>query len=271
MKNNSLERILRQKLEDLRIEPSSQARDLVYKKIRKRGRIILYRRLSIAAGITLICSAGFFYLRPADRQDVAVQEESSVSTPEEINEEFQPDTAVGELSENIPEAVTRDKPQTEPPVVNQVQENEHDPSLEEKQAGEITADPLDREPAVLANKKSGEMTDSGSFISESATQAAPAVLESLPAESNPLTETKSAELIPESSGQEAGVEPVKITIEYIASGSGRSREKTGQNSVREIYSKMSPEAVIGDFRTLKDQFFALEFINKRPGENQTER
>ena len=271
MKNNSLERILRQKLEDLQIEPSSQARDLVYQKIRKRGRIILYRRISIAAGIMLVLSAGFFYLRPAEMQDVGVQEESSAASPGAVIEKHQPDATAGKLTENTTEAETRDNAQTETPIVNRVLEKDHDSSLKKKQAGDATADPRDRKPDVLAHKNSGEMADSGSIIAESPMKAAPGVHEDLTAEIYPLTEIEAAQVIPESSGQDARVESVKITIEYIASGSGRTRENSSRNSVRELYSKVNPEAVIGDIRTFKDQLFALEFINKRSDEKETEK
>jgi hypothetical protein len=74
--------------------------------------------------------------------------------------------------------------------------------------------------------------------------------------------------------REKAYEPVKITIEYIASGKSKGQSETDR---KKFYSKMdnmkSVNEVLGDIRTYKDRLFALDFKkeNKTKGEENSER
>jgi hypothetical protein len=67
-------------------------------------------------------------------------------------------------------------------------------------------------------------------------------------------------------------EPMKITIEYIASSAKGKGSVTPKTQVGELYSRMNklvyPDEILGDIRSLKDQLFALDFINRKSNNTQ---
>jgi hypothetical protein len=94
-----------------------------------------------------------------------------------------------------------------------------------------------------------------------------------PQELTPIPDSDPASLLDRADEASAGErEPVKITIEYIASGSKTHKTGISKTHLGEFYSKMNklvyPEEVLGDIRSLKDQLFALEFINRKSTQTQ---
>jgi hypothetical protein len=266
MKNNSLEEVFRQKLEDLRIEPSDKGKDLLYQKIRKRGRIILYRRLSIAAGIIFVLSAGYFYLRPDNGQHVVVQQEKSISGQDKTLKVEDLDIQQEEIAESRDQVLTRedDEPETNRGT-GQTQDKSREFTINELA---VTGTPAQEIPVQSIE---GENPENRMDVVKTPETILPETIENQAGHANPMAATDPVQTDPETGEKNVRGEPVKITIEYIASGSGKSREDAGQNAVRELYSKINPDAVLGDIRTFKDQLLALDFINKRSPQNTNEK
>lgn len=269
MKDKSLELIFREKLEDLRIEPSDQAKDLIHQRIKKRGRIILYRRLSIAAGIILIMTVGLFYLLPrektnpiANQLEMPEDKSGPVSPGDTPVRKEMPVTALSKGDTEMEVPRPRDAEKIEPAdLTKEVRRDEEMNREKEPARGPQLVEgidekrgPADSYPAVAVEP---QVLPENTSVPES---------DQLPGEDPVFL---SDEVEESSAGKE---EPVKITIEYIASGSKSRKPGTSKTQLGEFYSRMNklvyPEEVLGDIRSLKDQLFALEFINRKSTNTQ---
>lgn len=269
MKDKSLESIFRKKLEDLRIEPSDQAKGLIRQRIKKRGRIVLYRRLSIAAGILLIVTIGLIYLLPQEKKNPVVNQ---LDLPGK-----QPGSASSEEAQfqhEMPKMVPS-KTDTERGVSGSMEAEKRDPvklTPEVNRGEDKIREEVPVPPTHLAdrNAETASPVDSTQYASEDSPNYLgspfPQELANLPVDGPARLMTEVHEASP---GKE---EPVKITIEYIASGSKTRKQGASKTQLGEIYTRMNklvyPEEVLGDIRTLKDQLFALEFINRKSTHTQ---
>lgn len=269
MKDKSLESIFREKLEDLRIDPSDRAKNLIQQRIKKRGRIILYRRLSIAAGIALIMSIGLFYFMPWEKRNSVVDHQV---LPEDKSESiFHKDTPV---QKEIPERVLSqtENERKEPGkrasgVIEPVKPNPENSQNESMIQRERPA-PQTTLAGITSNKKdpADTLQLASAEIQISAETPNSQELYSLSGEEQKF----SSDTVDDVSGEKE--EPMKITIEYIASGTKKSKSDTSRSQLGEFYSKVNklvyPEEVLGDIRSLKDQLFTLEFINRKSTHTQ---
>jgi hypothetical protein len=266
MKNKALERIFQEKLGDLRMEPSEQTKDLVYHRIKKRGRIILYKRLSIAASVVIISFLGVFYFLPG-YQDEKIVQDNSISSPETMespsvreslsmdgSEKFQvPEEEDTKLRDSDPEK--RDRAYRESTLDNQAtSENQ---KVEKKPEKDRSQEPALSVPVARRQPISG--------------------MDSLPGQPvDPDISGLSEEIpIQQPLADQGGQRPFKITIEYIASGSKTKSLPESKRMAKEFYSRMNglvyPEEVLGDIRSFKDQILAFDFINAKKVETQNKK
>lgn len=290
MKNKSIEEIFRQKFSDLKIEPSERARQHAAMRIRKRGRIILYRRLAIAAGVLMIVTLGYLFLVPGNGSERVAQQNSGQETIPADNGEvsnLNGEKPAGTSGMEEKDYLVRD---TESDVDREGKaglgaDNNLDHKVAEKElpsefkrketqkaaiakSGDRSEPAGDKvEPAgetgtgnlVVAVEEKAEMADAS--VAKPPNDLAMSDQDPAPAVQDPVLEDSDNKK-----------ETVKITIEYIASGSGKADNQGRQNNVKELYTKIDklvyPEAVLGDIRAFKDQLFALDFINEGKSETQ---
>jgi len=264
MKNKVLEKIFQEKLRDLRLEPSERAKNLVYQKIKKRGRIILYKRFSIAASMVLISSIGIFYFLTGTKNVGFVQEKVENPGTEEIYENKDINVGISSSQEN--ETPVDKEIRSNPLRVNEDNPANSEISNKDRTHSERLVE--NTKPEIVTTQDSLRDVSSGSLLTYdtvSASEAGIALAPDAIGHSRNYTETVA-------SGSPEEREPLKITIEYIASGSRGKTSPDQKSHVGELYSKMNqlvyPEEVMGDIRTFKDQLFAFDFINVRKIETQ---
>jgi len=266
MKNRSLEQIFQEKLGELRIEPSEKAMQVFNKKLKKRGRIVLVRRLSIAASIILIGAIGIFYFIPDTEKDSLVQEINNPNEVEEIMEKTVPDRVNPEIQadeilssepsnskkqDSFTENNDQDKSGTT--IAKTVKSNQSESNDKIKIRTPFNPEKSMKSTDNLSNNKNNKNESSSElnkdFIYQTPDPSSLAALE--------IVEDRI---------------PVKITIEYIASGSKNKNASDQKTKISELYSKMNnivyPDEVMGDIRNFKDQLFALDFIKGNKSETQ---
>jgi hypothetical protein len=273
MKDKSLESIFRQKLEDLSIEPSDRAKDLIRLRIKKRGRIILYRKLSIAASILLIITSGIFYLVPEKEENTLAGEMETAGEKRDLI--VDKDTAENREIMEVPQVAQspyRDNREAQPMQDSEREESGKSTPPIQENAGAI--DKIDKDvyfPIIVATGDSPEEKPNSLRIASLENQFPP---ENTYEEKINLHPIEAPELLSDVSTDETSEaeESTKITIEYIASGSKGKEAGASKTQVGELYSKVNklvyPDEVLGNIRSLKDQLFAFEFINRKSTHTQ---
>ncbi len=270
MKDKSLESVFRHKLEDFSIEPSARAKDLIRQRINKRGRIILYRRLSVAASIVVITVMGVFYLIP-DHKEITLAEQRDTPDKKQdlvVNEDTTEIKKIAEVQKSVQSRTGTGDDQKSQSTRNSEREVPAKSNQNETEKPEIRDKEVHFPMAVTAEEKSD--------IPDSIQIASPGDLLLPDNRFTEITEDTGEDpmrLSEVSAGQSAAAEkPLKITIEYIASGSKGKRSGNPKTQAGELYSKVNklvyPNEVLGDIRSLKDQLFALEFINRKSTHTQ---
>ena len=299
MKNKSIEKTFRQKLEDLRIEPSAIAKERVYNSIHKQSRIRLYKRISIAAGIIFILSVGLFLFSSDKKPGILVRGEQKIPDSGEAGNPIQMREGTPERSNSIiikeqPVSAKNEQDHSDATSITQGEVNRQN---EPAATAAILPDTIQvTKPLALVTGEKGKGTDGKrpdgpvehldfgpndgrSFDSASSLSIVGAkelseaehsdiIGTGVPETGKTVTDSKAKD----QKGQENKRDPLKITIEYIASGPETSRQNARTRSVKGIYDKVNklvyPEAIIGDIRTFKDQLFALDFIEDITSETQ---
>lgn len=272
MKNKSLETIFRQKLENLRIEPTDRAKNLILQKIKKRGRIILYRRLSVAASILLVTSLGIIYLMPGINNTSLIQQKEAIGEIRDLSQEKDtPEkrevSKVPQVTQSLPRNNTEEQPmeRVEEVKAGGAEESDH---VISNNAGEYKNISL-----ALISKEKSEQFPVPDSLHIASLKDQPSLNISPGLEKKPdslLDEIHHTDQVAVETKKDN--EPMKITIEYIASGSKKNVPRNPITHAGGLYSKVNklvyPDEILGDLRSLKDQLFALDFINRKSNETQ---
>ncbi len=266
MKNKSLEQIFREKLGELKIEPSERAIDVFNKKLKSRGRIVLIRKLSVAAGLFLIGLIAVLYFNPG-AEKVSLQQE--IRNPYEV----QPTQDNSEINPVNPDTTTETLatyPQLSAKKQNTaIEDDNHSESLL-THSEIMKSDPaiLPEKNETLYRKQSKEILDTLGNLSDY-TNGTRGFLSGVNEDSMNLQSDLSGLI---ASRQMEDRKPVKITIEYFSSGSKDMDSITHKSRIRALYAKMNelvyPDDVLGDVRSFKDQLFTLDFIKRDKSEIQ---
>lgn len=158
MKNKQLEDLFRQKLGDLNIEPSDQARERFNQRIRGRKNFLVYRRLSIAATILLMVSVGIIVTLP--RHEVPVIAERSAIIEGEIEQTLTSPSA--SIAENNPGNQSRNG---KPVVQDRETADDHAPGVSAPANDEGTR--LSQDAMLAAADKSMNMNGGGEMNTDS--------------------------------------------------------------------------------------------------------
>jgi hypothetical protein len=259
MERNRLENLFKDKLEGHVLEPSIEARDRFQGMIQRKRRIVMIKRIGIAASIFLFTFAGIYSFRTynTDKVDLAEGEFFDTAYGTEmaiVNVAPEPGSIFsGEEEKAVPESEMADNikslsgegSSTENSKsgnienhASMVQAGENDRIKSETVPQDLLAD--DQEYEQLTE----EEVEESSYI------------EYLVADPDIMVDEQSRDI----STEDQVREPMKITIEYIASG---NRDTQSESKRSNFYSKLDKmktmDEVLGDIRTYKDRLFALDF------------
>ncbi len=268
MERNKIEDLFRDKLEGYNLEPSIEARDRFQGMIQRMRRKVMIRRIGIAASILLFTFAGIYSVRTlnTDKIDLAKGEffDTVYNTGmAAVNEVPEP----GLISPNEDE-----KTIAESEMVNEVNnpadgasstENSKAGSLESNaviaQANENEKFQADKEQTgfVVDDRDHGQLSEEHN--------AENSYIEYYVADPDLIEDENSGNI----SIEDQTPEPMKITIEYIASG---NKDEKSESKSSNFYSKLDKmktvDEVLGDIRTYKDRLFALDFKREEKVNNQ---
>jgi len=286
MENRKLEQLFKDKLSGMVIEPSPTAQDVFAKKIGLIKQRIMIRRISIAASILLLAVVGIYAFLPGriEKVDLTQGESSAKDEPQGI---------AGKNNVPLP-LISSEKeaiiPDDQIDLENETSGNmeEHSIAISEVTIQEDT-DPDQHGSGIEALAVSEDTEIVVKQTDDTKTLEADRVDEGVHIEYAIADPANGDQLL------EKQYEPVKITIEYIASGKGPADGHTGsavgwtgptdgqageeqsEADRKKFYSKLdnmkSVDEVLGDIRTYKDRLFALDFKkeNKVKDEEKSEK
>lgn len=255
MERNNLEDLFRDKLEGLVIEPSNVARESFARKIQYKRRSVLVKRFSIAASILLFISAGIYSYNILETNKIDLSRGEAFDSGYEF-----------ELTDlkNVPD------PRTITPWQNEddIKEN----AMAFRLGNSTNGTPAINENANLASKSQGyEGSEMDPEIDIEGLAGADQRNDELiadPEANSAYREYFVADpdlVVDEQLEEEVTTvdrerKPIKITIEYIASGEkGRQSESKRSNFYSKLDNMKTMDEVLGDIRTYKDKLFALDF------------
>jgi len=257
MENERLEQLFKDKLAGMVIEPSRSARDNFAGKIKIQKQKTLIRRISIAASILLVALAGIYGFFPDTKDKTGLSQDGS-SIMDQVGEVDQ-----ARISDEVADADL---------ALSSSLAEDSDKASAVQQAWEM---PVDE--SIIEKENSDDKVLADSNITSKEEEPVNTVME------EPETETLIADHADEnvyveyfieepgagSQSSEASYEPIKITIEYIASGNSNDKQ---QSKLKEFYARMDNmkgmDEVYGDLREYKDRLFALDFMNNKKVKNE---
>ncbi len=307
MKNNKLEKLFQKKLGNLQVEPSGRSKSIFEEKISRHHRLTLLKKISVAASIILLISAGLYFIIP-DLENSTVADNGQAEIHKDPGN-LQSDSAVS--GNAISGSGTALQPgETGPGRVNNSPNRLPDPGDNEftvtdgDDAGTMESDqtypfPNLKETGTISDKRAYTVAENSREEKSISDDKGIKKIEQVPGETANLQPLSGMERLPLALGAEKtesflgkgiGVEAVEpevnhmrgktetkdiddnnnlvISIEYIPSGTQKNQDNL---KVKELYDKMNnlvyPEEVLGDIRSFKDQLFAFEFIKERKGKN----
>lgn len=259
MEKNNLEGLFRDKLGGMVIEPSNEAKGRFARNIQHQRRHVIATRFGIAASILLFLFAGMYSIGifDTDRIDLSKGEVSGTS--------FEPGIAI---LKDVPDP----RGLIEDPVVqNEIaltKENFSTTGSANTTAGNLSpiagdnaeidkSAGIDGESFAVFDQENEELnssqTDENTYIEYFVSD--PDLVTNEQAEKDVFV------------GQER--KPVKITIEYIASGQkGNLSDKKRGNFYSKLDNVKTMDEVLGDIRTYKDKLFALDFRKEEKVNNK---
>jgi hypothetical protein len=268
MERNRLENLFKDKLEEHVLEPSIEARDRFQGMIQRRRRIVMIKRIGIAASIFLFMLAGIYSFRiyTTDKVDLAEGEffDSAHGTEMAILNEVPEPASIfsGEEEKAVPESEMAD---------NIKSLSGEGSSTENSRSSNTKNDALMAQ--VVENEKSQSEIYSHNSVAfdeeyEQLTEEEveeSTYIEYFVADPDIIDDEQSVDI----SAEDQAPEPMKITIEYIASGNKDTQSESNRSN---FYSKLDKiktmDEVLGDIRTYKDRLFALDFKKEDKAKNE---
>jgi len=267
MENNKLEHLFNNKLDGYTIEPSQAAQKKFSRQILNQKRRIILYRVGIAATVVLLVTAGIYAFLPGDNGQVDLV----VSDAYEIQ---------GELAAPVVKPLPDQEVQTDAEKTFI--------ALQETQ-GDLDGTPIDETVASSGQERIQDIADEPEIAIPDVSDSGPSGISEVPVTMlaaevgrNTATENFQEDVLQNDWKQETVIqheisgleeqqrEPIKITIEYIASGKNQGQSEPGRKNFYSRLDKMKTvEEVIGDIRTYKDRLFALDF-NKEEKETKNE-
>jgi len=252
MGRNNLEDLFRDKLDGLVIEPSDVAREKFTRKIQYKRRSVLLKRFSIAASILLFVFAGIYSFSILNTSKIDLSKGQAFDSGYEFE--------IADLK-NVPSPRTITPVQSEDFITENakafklrnsttgIQGINQNVNLASRAQGD---EGLEMDPEIdgLAGTDQGH----GELIAAKETQST--YIEYF---------VPDPDLVVDDQGEEVTKvdrerEPMKITIEYIASGEkGRQSESKRSNFYSKLDNMKTMDEVLGDIRTYKDKLFAFDF------------
>jgi hypothetical protein len=257
MENKKLEELFKNKLDGMVIEPSEASQDVLNRKIQLLKQKTLVRKISVAASVLLVVMAGIYAFLPNknEKKEAYQQHELPINDHGDqlVEVEFFDSPDIDRSEKNI--SIQEDYIREESPTATSGDRTDNldtDNTVREQLASGNEA--LRPEETLLASEFQEQEVDE---------MMTGQVEENVYIEYY-MKEADSGRLVEESKH-----EPMKITIEYIASG---DKKEESQSKLKEFYSKMDNmkgvDEVIGDFRSYKDRLFALDFKNNKKVNNE---
>lgn len=265
MENRKLEQLFKDKLGGMVIEPSPTAQDVFAKKIGLIKQRIMIRRISIAASILLLAVVGIYAFLPGrmEKVDLTHGDSSIKDEPQDI---------AGK--NNVPLPLISTERETimlddQVDLENETGGNMQEQSITISEATILEDDDLDK---LASGDVALAVSEDAEIVVEQTEDIE--TLEADRVDEGVYIEFAITDRENGDQPQEKQYEPVKITIEYIASGKNPAdggtssadglagREQTEADR-KKFYSKLdnvkSVDEVLGDIRTYKDRLFALDF------------
>jgi hypothetical protein len=259
MENKQLEQLFKGKLGSVVIEPSKAANDLFAKKVQVRKQKIFIKRIGIAASIFFVALGGLYTFLPDKAEKIDLAEDETIKIDLGI------DIAENEAGKMI------DIPSGKEVLV--IDDNSNLDMDGQRQMAERPGfnvppnDTNDENPAVNLDEL---VVDEGLANVVMDEQEIDMMID------DHVKESVYVEYFiedPEGSVQSGKVqyEPVKITIEYIASGKNKEKSKADRKAFYSRIDNMkSVDEVFGDLREYKDRLFALDFKKENKVKEKSE-
>ena len=253
MKADRLEKLYREKLYDLKIEPSEKAAKLFDERLSAKVRKLWVTRISIAASVLLVAVTGALLIFP-DQEQNFISERSNV--------------AEGYITQGTSEN-TGETGQKESYEIAAVKENDRAGS------GPVELKNKKKTQSIEDEEADKELIPQPESITKSP-ELAVGIKDPLAEKTgNPdelMEQDTKQETIMANKDMPGNKPPVKITIEYIAGNSKSGADTNPKKIMKTFYSNVNnllyPDEVLGDIRSLKDQLFALDLKNENKSETQ---
>jgi len=265
MENRRLEQLFKDKLSEMIIEPSTAAQDVFARKIQISRQRILINRISIAASILLLALIGIYAFLPNKADKVDLSQDGTLILDQTEGIADNDDGQILDLSTEHKEALS-DKN-----LPSDVETKGDTPGPQVTSSGITNMENSNSKKLAINSETLIEMEDEENEFHQEKE------IETLIADH--VKESVYVEYFIDDPGSKDQLElqqhkPIKITIEYIASGKNKEEPDAGRKS---FYSKLdnvkSIDEVLGDLRTYKDRLFALDFKkeNKVKDEDKLEK
>jgi hypothetical protein len=272
MENKKLDQLFTDKLGGMEIIPSASAQEVFARKVGLIKQRILMRRLGIAASISLLFIAGIYAFWPGKAEKVDLSHEGSLIPDHSMNIADSKDVPVPVMSSEAEDVLADGEfvLDSNPELGIKTHED----------AESFVASEQDPVPERLPEQSEAMAALDGRNTGAIAQVNATEVMSSEQAKEGVYIEYVIEDQAKEGQSPAKQYEPVKITIEYIASGKnpdlGRANGKQTETDRKQFYTKLdnmkSVDEVLGDIRTYKDRLFALDFKkeNKVKDEEKSE-
>lgn len=259
MERNKIEGLFKDKLEGYVLEPSNEARERFQGMIQSKRRKVLIRRIVAAASVLLFTFAGIYSFRTLNTDKVDLTEGESFDTgygtemaivkegpgpgsisPGDNEKTILENEIANNMKSSSDEVSLTENPQSDKSesyfLIAQGAEDEKFKSG----TGVQSSDGNDQEYEQLIEKQVEESTYIEYFV----------------ADPDIMGDEQSKDLATVDQARE----PMKITIEYIASGNKETQSESKRSNFYSKLDKMKTmDEVLGDLRSYKDRLFALDF------------
>jgi hypothetical protein len=273
MERNKIEGLFKDKLEGYVLEPSNEARERFQGMIQSKKRRVLIMRIGIAASVLLFAFAGIYSFRTlnTEKVDLTEGESSDVGYNAEI-------AIVDEVAGpgSIPSGED-EKATKENEMANIIKNSTAESSSSRNSPSGNSQFDTSQSYAIMAqgaeNEKLKSEKDHQSSVGDD--QEYEQLIENQVEESTYIEyfvatpENIDDEQSKDKATEDQVREPMKITIEYIASG---NKDKQSETKRSNFYSKLdnmkTMNEVLGDLRSYKDRLFALDFKKEEKVNNE---